>query len=129
VTVAAEIPTDVEALDLALLERLSERAEFARLWLEDEAACRGLPERLERQAAAFWRGGPSAIMRSVKATRRGLLAMALGPSLPRPGESGEDCGCCPWPGEAARCRHELPPVEPSAEEVALLARRAKIVDR
>ena len=41
VTVAAEIPTDVEALYLALLERLppAERAELARLLLEDEAAC------------------------------------------------------------------------------------------
>jgi hypothetical protein len=40
VTVAAEIPTDVEALYLALLERLppAERAELGRLLLEDEAA-------------------------------------------------------------------------------------------
>jgi len=40
VTVAAEIPADVEALYLALLERLppAERAELARLLLEDEAA-------------------------------------------------------------------------------------------
>ena len=39
-TVAAEIPTDVEALYLALLERLppAEGAELGRLLLEDEAA-------------------------------------------------------------------------------------------